>query len=117
MKLCAIVLELHLSQNFCHTHTERDKQTDRHFPDIIKSCLGHPKKCKFIQYRKSKIFSEPKLSSIYIEESNNKMYYNCFYSFLLLLSFVLDGFLYSNHCYYLLIMIVLGGGHMKRISL
>ena len=37
MKFRALVLEQHLPQSFCHTHT------DRHFPEIFKSCSGHPK--------------------------------------------------------------------------
>ena len=68
MKFCSLVLELHLPQNFCHRHTER--QTDRHFPKIVKSCSGHPKACKSIKNRKSKICTKQILSSTYIEESN-----------------------------------------------
>ena len=49
------------------THT--DTQTDWHFPEIVKSCSGHPKTCKSIKNRKSKICTKPILSSIYIEES------------------------------------------------
>ena len=47
MKFRALVLDLHLPQNFCHRHT--DTQTDRHFPEIVKSCSKHPKMCKFIK--------------------------------------------------------------------
>ena len=81
MKFCSLVLELHLPQNFCHTHTdtqthrhtdtETDRQTDRHFPEIVKSCSGHPKSCKSIKNRKSKICTKPVLSSSYIEENKN----------------------------------------------
>ena len=42
MKFCAIVLELHLPQNFWHTHTHT--QSDRHFPETVKSCSGLPKR-------------------------------------------------------------------------
>ena len=63
MKLCSLVLELHLLQNFCHT------QTDRHFPKMVKSCSRHPKTCKSIKLRKSKICTKPILSFTYIEES------------------------------------------------
>ena len=66
MKFCSLVLELHLTQNFCHTHT------DRHFPKIVKSCSGHPKPCKFIKNRKSKICTKPILSSTYIKISKKK---------------------------------------------
>ena len=66
MKFCSLVLELHLPQNFCHTHT------DRHFPKIVKSCSGHPKTCKSIENRKSKICTKPILSSICIEESKKR---------------------------------------------
>ena len=77
MKFCSLVLELHLPQNFCHTHTQTHRhtdththrQTDRHFPKIVKSCLGHPKTCKSIENRKSKISTKPILSSTYTEES------------------------------------------------
>ena len=61
MKFCALVLEFHLSQNFCHTH----RQTDRHFPKLVKSCSGHPKTRKSIK-NKCKICTKPVLSSIYI---------------------------------------------------
>ena len=67
MKFCSLVLELHLPQNFCHTHT--DRQTDRHFPEIVKSCSGHPKTCKSIKNRKSKICTKQIFFSINIEES------------------------------------------------
>ena len=77
MKFCRLVLELHLSQNFCPTHTDTqtqrhtDTQTDRHFPEIVKSCSGHPKTCKSIKNWKPKICTKPIFSSTYIEESNN----------------------------------------------
>ena len=63
MKFRELVLELHLPQNFCHTH--------RHFPEILQSCSGHPKTCKSIKNRKSKICTKPILSSTYVEESKN----------------------------------------------
>ena len=72
MKYCSLVLELHFPQNFCHTRTETHRQTDRHFPKIVKSCSGHPKTCKSIKNWKSKICTKPILSSTYIEESNKK---------------------------------------------
>ena len=65
MKFRALVLELHLPQNFCHTHT--DTQTDRHFLEIVKSSSGHPETCKSIENWKSKTFTKPILSSIYVE--------------------------------------------------
>ena len=70
MKFRALVLELHLPQNFCHTHT--DTQTGRHFSEIVKSCSEHPKTCKSIENWKSKICTKPILSSTYIEESKKK---------------------------------------------
>ena len=66
MKFRALILELHLPQNFCHRHT------DRHFPKIVKSCSGHPKTCKSIENRKSKICTKPIFCSTYIEESKNR---------------------------------------------
>ena len=78
MKFCSLVLELHLPQNFCHTHTDTqtnrhtDTQTDRHFPEIVKSCSGHPKTRQSIENRKSKICTKPILSSTYIEESKKR---------------------------------------------
>ena len=76
MKFCSLVLELHLSQNFCHRHTDSQThtQTDRHFPEIVKSCSGHPKTCKSMKNRKSKICPKPILSSTYIEESKKKFF-------------------------------------------
>ena len=70
MKFCSLVLELHLPQNFCHTHA--GTQTDRHFPEIVKSCSGHPKTCKSTKNRKSKICTKPIPSFTYIEESKNQ---------------------------------------------
>ena len=70
MKFCSLVLELHLPQNISHTLS--DTQTDRHFPKIVKSCSGHPKTCKSIKKRKSKICMKPILSSTYVEESKKK---------------------------------------------
>ena len=64
------ISKLHLPQNFCHTRI--DTQTDRHFPEIVKSCSGHPKTCKSNKNQKSKICTKPILSSAYIEESNNE---------------------------------------------
>ena len=65
MKFYALVLELQLPQNYCYRYT------DRHFPEIVKSCSGHPKTYKSIKNWMSKIFTKPILSSIYIEESKN----------------------------------------------
>ena len=48
-------------------------QTDRHFPEIVKSCSGHPKTYKSIKNRKSKICTKPVLSSNYTEESKNNL--------------------------------------------
>ena len=48
------------------------RHTDRHFPKIVKSCSGHPKTCKSIKNRKSKVCTKPILSSTYIEESKKK---------------------------------------------
>ena len=45
--------------------------TDRHFPEIIISCLGHSKMCKFVKNWKLKIFMKPILFPIYIQESKN----------------------------------------------
>ena len=67
MKFCELVLELHLPQNFCHT----DTQTDRQFPEIVKSCSGYSKACKSIKNLRSKICTKPVLSSMYIVESKN----------------------------------------------
>ena len=63
-----------MPQNFCHTHTDTHThtQTDRHFPEIVKSCSGHPKTCKFIENWKSNIFTKSIHSSIYIEESKKR---------------------------------------------
>ena len=61
-----MVFDLHLPQNFCHTHTDT-----QHFPERVKPCLGHLKTCKSIKIGKSKICTKPILSSTYIEESDN----------------------------------------------
>ena len=46
--------------------------THRHLPEIVKSCSGHPKTCKSIENRKTKICTKPILSSTYIEESKKE---------------------------------------------
>ena len=69
MKFRALVLELHLPQNFCHTHT--DTQTHSHFPEIVKSCSAHTKTYTSIKNRKSKICTKPIFSPIYTQESKN----------------------------------------------
>ena len=69
MKYCRLVIELYLPENFCRI------QIDRHFPEIVKLCSGHPKTCKSIKNRKLKIFMKPTLSSIYIEESKTTRQY------------------------------------------
>ena len=66
MKSCSLVVELHFPQNFCP-----HRQTYRHFPKILKWYSGHPKTCKSIKNRKSKISKNPIFLSIYREESNN----------------------------------------------
>ena len=48
-----------------HTHTN----IDRHFPEIVKSCSERPEMYKSIKKRKSKICTNPVLSSVYVEES------------------------------------------------
>ena len=65
MEFSGLVLELNLPQNFCHT----DAQTDKHFPEILKSCPGHLKTCKSIKILQSKMLTKPILTSIYAEES------------------------------------------------
>ena len=45
------------------------RQRDIHFPEIVKSCWGHPKTCKSIKNKKSKICTKPIFYSVYIEES------------------------------------------------
>ena len=63
MQFPAVALKLPLTQIFA---------TDTHFPKIIKLCSGHPKTCKSIKKRKSKICTKIKLFSVY-EEENKKM--------------------------------------------
>ena len=69
MKFCrlAISSQATLATKFL-SHTHRHKDT--HFPEIVKSCSGHPKTCKSIENRKSKICTKLVFSSTYIEESN-----------------------------------------------
>ena len=70
--LYALVLDLYLPQNFCHTHTvadrQKDRKTGRHFPKIVKSCSGYPKTYKYIKNRKSKFCMKEILSSFYIKK-------------------------------------------------
>ena len=64
MKLCTLIFELHLPQNFCHRHV------GKHFLKIVKSCSEYWKTCKSTKNRKSKKFKGAILTSIYAEESN-----------------------------------------------
>ena len=52
----------HATKFLSHT----DRHTDRQTSSTVKSCSDHPKMCKSIKNRKSKIFTKPTLSSIYI---------------------------------------------------
>ena len=52
-------------------HTYRHTETERHFPDIVKSCSGHPKTCQSIKNQKLKIFTILVLFSIFTEKSKN----------------------------------------------
>ena len=72
MKFCVLVLEVHLPQ-IVATRSQTDTYT--HFPEIVKSCSGHPKTCKSMKNRKSKICTKPVLSSVYIEESKKKKWF------------------------------------------
>ena len=63
----------YFSSHTCHKIFVTHTQTDRHFPEIVKSCSGHPKTCKSIENRKSKICTKPIFSSTYIEESKNEI--------------------------------------------
>ena len=45
------------------TYRQTERQTDRHFLIMDKSCLGHLKTCKAIENWISKIFASPILSS------------------------------------------------------
>ena len=67
------VLELHLRKIFCHTHC--DKHTERHFPEIVESCLScHPKTCKSSKNRKSKNCTKPILSANSLDEIKNTIF-------------------------------------------
>ena len=46
-----------------HSYRQTDRQTDRHFLKMMKSCSGHFKTCKSLETRMSKIFVNPILSS------------------------------------------------------
>ena len=73
MKFRTLVLEFRRKSFVIHTQsdTQRDKQTDRHFSEIVKSCSGHPKTWKSIKSWKSKIFMKSIFSFVHIEESND----------------------------------------------
>ena len=58
------------------SHTNTDTKTDRHFPEIVKSCSKYPKTCKTIKNRKSKICTKPIFYSIYIDENKKQCYKN-----------------------------------------
>ena len=66
---CHIWETYEISSCTCHTIFVTHAHTDRHFPELVKSCSGHPKTCPSIQNRESKICTKP-ISSICIEESN-----------------------------------------------
>ena len=73
MKFCGLVRELYLPQNF--SHSQRDTQTDRHFPEIIKLYSGHPKTSESIKNLKSKILTKPIISSIVINIAGSLVNY------------------------------------------
>ena len=51
-------------------------QRDNHFLEIVKSCSGHPKTCKSIKNRKSKIFTKPMPFAIYRKNVQNPIILN-----------------------------------------
>ena len=58
-----------------HTETTIEKDIYRQtniFQNIIKSCSGHPKACRSIKNRKSKFYTKPIHSLIYVEDCKNK---------------------------------------------
>ena len=71
MKLCKLIFQLYLVQNFFHRHTDRwtDWQTGKYFLKIANWCLKHAKTRISSKNRKLKIFTKSILSSIYIKES------------------------------------------------
>ena len=69
MKFCSLVLELHLPQNFCHTHT--DRQTDI-FQTQSNRVQDIPKRVNPSKTGNRK-FAKPILSSTYIEENKKKI--------------------------------------------
>ena len=72
VKVYALVRRATLATKFLsHTHGHTSRQTDRHFPEVVKSWSGHPKTCKSIKNWMSKIWTKPIFSSIFIEESKN----------------------------------------------
>ena len=71
MKFCSLVLELHLPQNFCHTHTQTDRQAFSRNSQIV---FRTPKAYISIKNRKSTIFTKSILSSMHIEDSKKLDY-------------------------------------------
>ena len=69
MKFCSLVLELHLPQNFCHTHTETHRQADifQKQSNCVQDLLKHVNPSK----PEIKNLHETNTFSIYIEESKN----------------------------------------------
>ena len=63
----------YFSSYTCHKIFVTHTHTHRHFPEIVKSCSGHPKPCKSTKNRKTKIYTKLILSSIYIVESKNEL--------------------------------------------
>ena len=71
MTFCAFAREMQCPQNFGEMYI--NKQTDRRFLKMVKSCSGHLKTCKSTKNRMSKIFANPILSSrVYTEESKKE---------------------------------------------
>ena len=66
MKFCALVLELHLLQNFCHTHTQTDifQKWSKRVQDVSKRV--NPSKTGSRIFLRKQYFL-----LIYIEESKN----------------------------------------------
>ena len=66
MKVCELVFQLHLLQNFCYTHASKQDI----FIRVVKSCSDHARKCKSIKNQKSKIFTKT-IFFLYTGESKN----------------------------------------------
>ena len=83
MKFCALILELHLPQNFCHIHTDiqTDGETNRQtFSRNCQIVIRTSQNVYIYQKLEAENLDETNTFSIYTKKSKNVLFFFFFFS-------------------------------------